>query len=102
MYLDRRVGKGPRPTLEDDVMIHYVGTLLDGTEFENSLEKDPPPTYKPNALIQGLTETLTTMNEGGKRIVIVPPELAYGEGGIPGKIPPNSTIVYEIELLEIK
>ena len=102
MVLDRRVGTGPSPTLEDTVAIQYRGMLVNGTEFENKLGEQPPPTYRVGELIRGLQEALLTMNEGGERTVIVPPELAFGEGGVPGKIPPNATVIYDLELLDLQ
>ena len=102
MYLDHRVGKGPRPTVDDTVVIQCRGTLLNGSEFENTYGQDDPPILQIDGLIKGLREGLTTMNAGGRRTIIVPPELGFGESGVPGKIPYNATIVFEIELLEIK
>lgn len=101
-YADVRVGHGPRPIMEDTVLVNYSGTLVDGTEFESTYLKDAPLTQEITRFIPGLQEGLMSMNEGGKRIMIIPPGLGFGIGGIPGRIPPGATLFFELELLEIK
>ncbi len=100
-YIDRRVGNGLTPLLGGRVTIHYRGILANGFEFETSLANEEAPVYAVDELIQGLREALLTMKEGGMRTVIVPPEMAFGRSGIPNRIPPDSTLIYDIELLEV-
>ncbi len=100
-YVDLKVGEGPTVLLTDTIEFQYRGTLLDGTEFETTYMTEPAVRAVAN-LIPGLKETMLTMNEGGRRSVIIPSHLAYGEGGIPGRIPPDSTLVFELELLAIR
>lgn len=100
-YVDLVVGGGPPPFITDTVEFNYRGTLLDGTEFESTLETHPAE-RQVMKLIRGLQQALTTMNEGGRRTVIIPPELAFGERGVPGFVPPDSTLVFEVELLAIQ
>lgn len=100
-YVDFVVGAGASPLPTDTVEFHYHGTLVDGSEFESTLATKPSA-RKVERLIPGLREGLLTMNEGGKRTLIIPPQLAFGEGGIPGHVPPDATLIFEIELLEIK
>jgi len=101
LTLDVEEGQGPQPATGDRVDIHYVGRLLDGTQFESTLEETEPRRIELNKLIYGLRVALESMNVGGKRIIIVPPDCGFGVQGIPGRIPPESTLVYEIELLNI-
>ena len=101
MYVDLVQGRGAPPIPEETVSLHYRGTLLDGTELENTYTMDSPATKKVSKFIQGVQEGLTTMYEGGKRILLIPPELAFGDKGVPGRVPPNATLIFEIELLSI-
>jgi len=101
---DLVVGKGPEVKAGDTVVVHYTGTLLDGTKFDSSKDHpgaQPFTTPIPGRLIQGWNKGIPGMKVGGKRKLTVPPSLGYGPQG-QGKIPPNSTLVFEIELLEIK
>jgi len=100
IYIDLVVGKGATPDENSNVEATYTGWFINGAEFESQIDK--PVLWQVPNLIAGLKEGILTMAEGGRRAIIVPPELAYGSGGIPGKIPPNSTLVYEVDLLEIK
>jgi FKBP-type peptidyl-prolyl cis-trans isomerase len=97
-------GTGTRkPAGSDSVKVHYVGTFLDGKEFDSSVRRGEP--FEVNVaggVIDGWLEGLKLMTEGEKRLFVIPPALAYGEAGAPGAIPPNSTLVFEIELLEFK
>ncbi len=93
-------GDGPSPQPTDVVEVHYVGTLLDGKEFDSSLKRGRPARFGLNQVIKGWTEGVGLMKVGEKRVLIIPPELAYGPQGRPG-IPPNSTLVFEVELLAI-
>jgi FKBP-type peptidyl-prolyl cis-trans isomerase FklB len=94
-------GNGPKPSAEDTVVTHYHGTLTDGTVFDSSVERGSPASFPVNRVIPGWTEALQLMGVGSKWRLVIPPELAYGERGAGGAIPPNSTLVFEVELLEI-
>lgn len=103
MLADITVGDGPRSPGPDDVVaFQYRGTFLNGAVFESTYDKREPALLKMNLLKPGLREALSTMTEGGHRVAVVPPELAYGEDGIPGVIPPSTTLIFELDLLEIK
>lgn len=93
-------GDGPKPTAEDQVTVHYVGTLLDGTKFDSSIDRGQPATFPVSGVIAGWTEALQMMPVGSKWKLWIPPDLAYGPRG-QGPIPPNSTLVFEVELLSI-
>ncbi len=94
-------GDGAMPTLESSVTVHYRGALIDGTEFDSSYSRDEPTTFPLNSIILGWQEVLQLMKAGSKWEVVIPPQLAYGENGAPPAIPPNATLVFEIELLEV-
>ncbi len=94
-------GQGAKPKDTDKVKVHYKGTLLDGTTFDSSIDRGEPAEFPVNAVIKGWTEALQLMPVGSKYIVWVPSELAYGERGAGQDIKPNSTLVFEIELLDI-
>ena len=93
-------GTGNTPTADDKVKTHYRGTLIDGTEFDSSYKRNKPAEFPVKGVIKGWVEALQLMKEGGKWELYIPANLAYGERGRPG-IPPNSTLVFEIELIEI-
>lgn len=101
MYLVLEEGSGPSPRTTDTVEVHYVGTFLDGKEFDSSRKRGTPAKFPLNRVIKGWTEGVSMMKVGGTRKLICPPDLAYGPRGRPG-IPPNSTLVFEIELLGIE
>ena len=90
----------PKPT--DKVTVHYHGTLLDGTVFDSSVERGQPASFPLNAVIPGWTEGLQLMKVGDKFKFVIPPNLAYGPASPSPKIPPNSTLVFEVELLAIE
>ena len=94
-------GKGDVPTKTDKVKVHYRGTLIDGTEFDSSYSRNEPTTFRANQVIAGWTEALTMMPVGSKWMLYIPQELAYGSRDM-GTIKPFSTLVFEVELLEIE
>lgn len=94
-------GKGAKPAATDKVKVHYVGTLIDGTKFDSSIDRGEPAEFALNGVIKGWTEALQLMPAGSKYKLFVPSDLAYGEQGTPGPIGPNSTLIFEVELLEI-
>lgn len=102
-YEDMVVGNGPSPTSGQICTVHYHGTLLDGTVFDSSVERDKPFDFKIGVgqVIKGWDEGVMTMKKGGKRKLIIPANLAYGSRSA-GKIPANSTLVFEVELIDIK
>ncbi len=93
-------GEGPSPGPENQLKVHYVGALLDGTVFDSSVERDEPFTGRAGDFIAGWTEPLLRMRAGEKWRLFIPPSLGYGEH-VPYNIGPQSTLIYEIELLEI-
>jgi FKBP-type peptidyl-prolyl cis-trans isomerase len=100
-YEITKPGTGPAPKASETVRVHYVGTLIDGTEFDSSIKRGEPAEFPLDQVIPGWTEGIQKMNKGGKIKLYVPPHLAYGDDGRPG-IPPGSTLVFEVELLDIK
>jgi FKBP-type peptidyl-prolyl cis-trans isomerase FklB len=100
-YLVLTNGSGARPAASDTVTVNYRGTLIDGTEFDSSYKRGQPASFPVGGVIRGWTEALQQMNVGSKWKLFIPSELAYGEPGN-RSIPPNSTLVFEVELLEIK
>jgi FKBP-type peptidyl-prolyl cis-trans isomerase len=97
--LKEGTGKTPKPT--DVVTTHYRGTLIDGTEFDSSYSRGEPASFPVNGVIAGWTEALQLMKEGGKLQLFVPAKLAYGERQMGDKITPNSTLIFEVELISI-
>lgn len=94
---------GPKPKIEDTVVVNYAGTLINGTEFENSFKRGQPATFKLNEVIRGWTEILQLMTVGSKWKVYIPSELAYGMNPRdPKTIPPGSVLIFEISLEAIK
>ena len=95
-------GKGEKPTPLDTVTVHYHGTLIDGTVFDSSIERQTPATFPVNGVIAGWTEALQLMQVGAKYKLFIPADLAYGKSGAGRDIGPNSTLIFEVELLSIK
>ncbi len=93
-------GTGATPTAADKVKVHYTGKLTDGTVFDSSVSRGAPATFGVSEVIAGWTEALQTMKVGGKIKVVIPPELGYKERGA-GSIPPNATLTFDVELLDV-
>jgi FKBP-type peptidyl-prolyl cis-trans isomerase len=102
MYEVMQAGQGASPKSTDTVTVNYKGTLVDGTEFDSSYKRGEPATFQLDRVIPGWTEGLQLMNKGAKYRFIIPPDLAYGEQGAGKVIGPNATLVFEVELLDIK
>ena len=100
-YKVETMGTGAKPVATDTVKVHYRGTLLDGTEFDSSYARNEPISFGLNRVIAGWTEGVQLMPVGSKFMFYIAPDLAYGEGG-GGPIPPNSTLIFEVELLDIE
>lgn len=95
-------GTGKTPKADDTVTVNYRGTLVDGTEFDSSYKRGEPASFPVKGVIKGWTEALQLMKVGSKWQLFIPPELAYGEQGAGRVIGPNSTLIFEVELLSIK
>ncbi|HYE33172.1 MAG TPA: FKBP-type peptidyl-prolyl cis-trans isomerase [Methylomirabilota bacterium] len=95
-------GAGATPGENDNVTTHYTGKLIDGTEFDSSHKRGQPATFNINGVIKGWTEALKKMKVGSKWELYIPPQMAYGERGFGQNIPPNSALIFEIELLDTK
>jgi FKBP-type peptidyl-prolyl cis-trans isomerase len=100
-YIILKEGTGNRPRATDKVKVHYVGTLLNGTEFDNSIKHGAPMEFAVSAVIEGWQDLLLDMKVGEKVRAWIPSSLGYGEAGAPPSIPPNSLLVFEVELLQI-
>jgi len=101
-YTVLKEGAGAKPTESDTVVTHYVGTLIDGTVFDSSVERGQPAEFPVTGVIKGWTEILQLMPLGSKYKVFIPSELGYGATGAGEVIKPNSVLIFELELLEIK
>ena len=97
-----REGTGKQPIATDTVSVHYRGTFIDGQEFDSSYRRNEPASLTVGGVIPGWSEALKLMKEGAKWQLVVPSELAYGERGAGGVIPPNAVLVFEVELIKIK
>ena len=102
-YVDIQAGEGEMPQPGDTVVVHYTGSLADGTKFDSSRDRDRPFSFKlgKGQVIKGWEEGIATMRVGGRRQLIIPPELGYGQRGAGGVIPPNATLIFDVELLRI-
>ncbi|OAT50847.1 FKBP-type peptidyl-prolyl cis-trans isomerase [Providencia heimbachae] len=101
LYKIEKEGTGAKPKADETVVVHYKGSLIDGTEFDSSYSRNEPLTIPLNSVIKGWTEGLANVKKGGKIQLVIPADLAYGENGVPG-IPANSTLIFDVELLDIK
>ena len=103
-YTDIVIGDGDSPQKGQTVVVHYTGTLENGTKFDSSYDRNSPIEFKigTKQMIPGFDEGIQTMKKGGKRKLILPPYLAYGSAGMPNVIPPDATIIFEVELVDIK
>jgi peptidylprolyl isomerase len=103
-YVDLKIGEGDMPEKGQRVAAHYTGKLMDGTKFDSSYDRNEPIEFScgMREMIPGFDEGIMSMKVGGKRTLYIPANLAYGERGIPNVIPPNSMIVFEVELVDIK
>jgi FKBP-type peptidyl-prolyl cis-trans isomerase len=97
-----KAGSGASPAATDLVRVHYEGKLINGDKFDSSLDRGEPAEFPVNRVIPGWTEALQMMKVGDKWQLFIPANLAYGEQGRPGAIPPNSVLVFEVELLDVK
>lgn len=100
-YIVKKEGNGKKPNIDSIVSVRYVGSLNDGTVFD-ATRGDDVATFPLNAVIKGWQEGLQLMSEGSSYLLIIPPHLGYGEQGVDGKIPPNSTLFFEVELVGIQ
>ena len=100
-YIVMKEGTGKQPTETSKVKVHYHGTLIDGTVFDSSVERDQPATFGVNQVIKGWTEGLQLMKEGAKYKFFIPQELGYGATPRGGKIKPFDALIFEVELLEV-
>ena len=101
-YQVLKEGNGKKPSATDQVVCHYEGTLIDGTVFDSSYQRNQPATVGLNQVIPGWTEGVQLMQEGAKYRFFIPYKLAYGERGAGAQIPPFATLVFDVELIEVK
>ena len=100
-YVVEKEGTGAKPTAEDEVTVHYTGKLLNGQVFDSSVNRGEPATFPLNRVIPGWTEGVQLMKEGAKYTFFIPSDLAYGPQGVPGAIPPHSTLIFDVELIKV-
>ena len=100
-YVVEKEGTGAQPTAEDEVTVHYTGKLLNGQVFDSSVNRGEPATFPLNRVIPGWTEGVQLMKEGAKYTFFIPSDLAYGPQGVPGAIPPHSTLIFDVELIKV-
>jgi peptidylprolyl isomerase len=101
-YIDIVVGTGAQPTDTDSVEVWYTGWLQDGgTKFDSAVDRGSPSTFAVSGVVPGFSEGIKGMKEGGQRRLIIPPELGYGDTGSGTSVPPNSTLIFDVELLKV-
>ena len=101
-YMVLKEGTGAKPGPTDEVTVHYTGKLINGTVFDSSVERGEPATFPLNKVIPGWTEGLQLMSEGAKYRLFIPSERAYGEKGAGEQILPNSTLIFDVELIKVE
>ena len=103
-YIDTKAGTGQTPKSGQRVTVHYTGTLQDGTKFDSSVDRGQPFTFTIGVgeVIRGWDEGVSTMKEGGKRQLIIPANLGYGTRGAGSAIPPNATLIFDVELIKVE
>jgi peptidylprolyl isomerase len=103
-YVDLKVGTGESPKPGATVVVHYTGTLENGTKFDSSRDRGTPFDFHlgQHEVIEGWDQGIATMKPGGRRKLIIPPDLAYGANGQPPVIPPNATLIFDVELLRVE
>jgi FKBP-type peptidyl-prolyl cis-trans isomerase FklB len=101
-YKVEKMGDGPKPKPDQTVTVNYKGTLLDGTEFDNSFKRGEPATFELTRVVKGWIEGLQLMPAGSKFTFYIPPELGWGASGAGSGVPPNATVIFEIELISVK
>ncbi len=101
IYYSMKEGEGAQPTVSDTVEVHYHGTLTDGTVFDSSVDRGQTISFPLSGVIKGWQEGVAMMKEGGKATLIVPSDLAYGDGGSGDKIAPGATLKFEVELFKV-
>ena len=101
-YKVLKEGTGKSPKATDSVVVHYRGTLINGTEFDSSYKRNEPAEFPVNRVIRGWTEALQLMKEGSKWMLYIPSGLAYGDRGAGGDIGPGETLIFEVELLKVR
>jgi FKBP-type peptidyl-prolyl cis-trans isomerase FkpA len=102
VYRELRPGTGVSPLASDTVKVHYRGTLINGTEFDSSYKRNEPAEFPLNRVVRCWTEGLKKMKVGGKSQLVCPASIAYGDKGAPPDIPGGATLIFEVELLEVK
>lgn len=100
-YKVLEMGEGPKPGMRDTVLVHYTGRLINDTIFDSSVQRGEPAQFKPSTLIKGWAEGLQLMPEGSKFMFFIPSELGYGSSGAGQQIKPFSTLIFEVELLDV-